>query len=275
MNEPFGQKATVATIGGAKESLIFGVRYDVRYGTDDAVLRGALLGERAANGDLVFYVTTDSTKERSSRFRVRPSTIDAITPHADTFGVPDGEAATAYLARLETVLGGAYARWIETDEGQRILRAAADEDRRGRTGKVSRRKGGPALVGEILSDLDDAGAFPRYIGEEAEPVAPEVLERNLKAIADSPDVREFFVPAPKPTRVSRTGKAKLVAAGVENPPDELPAGDVVRIPAKGRPYAERNQVWRCGSCKRRTRAPFCENGHARVEAPAGKRRDDR
>lgn len=42
-----------------------------------------------------------------------------------------------------------------------------------------------------------------------------------------------------------------------------------------KPYAERNQVWRCGTCKRRTRQPECANGHPAVAAPVGKRRETR
>lgn len=36
-----------------------------------------------------------------------------------------------------------------------------------------------------------------------------------------------------------------------------------------------NHIWKCSTCKRRTRAAFCENGHPRVAAPAGARAEDR
>jgi hypothetical protein len=47
-----------------------------------------------------------------------------------------------------------------------------------------------------------------------------------------------------------------------------------------RPYSERNQVWKCGTCGKRTRAESCSGTlpnslHDRVAAPAGKRRADR
>lgn len=55
----------------------------------------------------------------------------------------------------------------------------------------------------------------------------------------------------------------------------LPVDLASKTRGTAKPYAERNQVWRCSECKRRTRAPSCSNGHAEVLAPAGKRRADR
>lgn len=55
---------------------------------------------------------------------------------------------------------------------------------------------------------------------------------------------------------------------------------VDRPKSKGRPYAERNQVWRCKVCGKRTRAESCngrsaETSHVVEYAPAGKRRESR
>jgi hypothetical protein len=193
VNEAFGQRSTVATIGGAKETLTFGVRYSVRHGEDD-VLRDALLGERAPNGDLIFYRTDLASSARAdARYRVRPSTIDSIVETRDYPPVPAGAEPRAYLAHVELILGGAYSRWIGTDEGQAVLAAAA-----------------------------------------------------------------------------KAGKAKLEKAGAE-PVDELPAGPTAEV----RSWRDRNQVWRCPICKRRTRAASCSNGHPEELAPAGKRRESR
>lgn len=39
-----------------------------------------------------------------------------------------------------------------------------------------------------------------YFGEEAQRVSAAVVERNLRAIRESKDLSEFFVPAPKALR---------------------------------------------------------------------------
>lgn len=233
MNEILGQKATVATIGGAKESLVFGARYDVRYGADDAILRGARLAERARNGDLVFDVAGATS-------RVRPSTIDAIIRIDKIYREPE-ETARDFVARSERYLGSMFAPWIETDEGQAALAAAAKEDQAARNGKVSRKGGNgePKLTKSGKKKLVDAGADPELVEK-----ATTVEEAGVPVHAE---------PGSLAARVLDAGKAT----------------------SKGRPYAERNQVWRCGTCKRRTRAPFCANGHDQVDAPAGKRREDR
>jgi hypothetical protein len=83
--------------------------------------------------------------------------------------------------------------------------------------------------------------------------------------------------AKRPTRVLPTDAAPKTKAGrktaVASAPATEPAG-------KGpRPYAERNQVWKCGTCKKRTRRPSCtgpaDAPHTEVAAPAGKRRESR
>ena len=203
MNETFGSKSTIATIGGAKETLVFGARYDVRYGDDD-VLRDAILHERAANGDLVFLVAPDGEGANGGRKRVRPSTIDAIVLRTPPRAAD--ESADAYLSRLERDLGVGYTGWIATDAGQSALEAAAAEDRASRNGKGSKPERVAAILPTVVADL----------------------------------------PTPKLT------KAGVIDAGRP----------------KGRPYAERNQAWRCGTCKKRTRQATCANGHPPVAAPA-------
>lgn len=260
MNESAGSKSTVATIGGAKETLVFGDRYNVRHG-DDAVLRSVVLRERFANGDLSFEDGDGST------YRVRPSRIDTIVPIGteSTASViserRDDETARGYLARIERGLGsGQYARWIGTDPGQAALAAAAKEDQAARNGKVSKRPGGPATVGEILSDLDASGAFPRFDGT---PKLTTAGKKKLVAAGADPEL------------VEKATTAEEAGVPVHAEPGSLAARILDAGKPKGRPYAERNQVWKCGECKRRTRQPVCENGHAPVAAPAGKRREDR
>lgn len=287
---------TTATIDGAKTPLLFGARYRVRFGTKDArLLVDAELVDRAKNGDLLF-------REAGERVRVRPSVIVSlagsgteattsldgepavdyrtesellsdlgdvaagrIPRHAlvaisgDSLVSPrlDGETWSAYLRRLEAPipkgLGASYSRWIETGPGQDALRAAADEAKAAR--KVSE-----------------------------------------KPLAERP-----ATPAPKPSakpKLTRAGRAKLVSAGVEPElaakaetaedagvpivaePGSLAARILDHGRAKGTPYAERNQVWRCGECKRRLRGETCSGpkdgpAHPPVAAPAGKRKASR
>lgn len=263
MNESFGQKSTVATIGGAKESLVFGARYTLRYGADDTVLRDAFLGERAANGDLVFFDLAAGT-----RTRVRPSTIDSLVPGGDV-GIPGGYSAATYLGVVETLLGSAYGAFVGSDEGQRALSAAAAEDRAARNGKVSRRAD-PTKVADVLTTIYPgvvASSRTVSLDDLSAEEANELLDRGAR-LADS--LASEYEGDPE--------AADKVAARVVEEIPELAGKTYVGPPPakpKARPYAERNQVWKCGECKRRTRQPVCENGHAPVAAPAGKRREDR
>lgn len=234
MNEAFGQKTTVATIGGNPELLVFGSRYNVR-DASDRVLRGVELVERYANGDLRFVFHSAEGPDLDAEYRVRTSKIDTIVPIGTETVVEEhvakrleGETASAMLARLERALGGGqYARWIATGYGQEILAEAAREDRAGRNGKVS-----PLRAKAPAAELESAT------------ISATELERD---------------PRLDMTRLTRADADAIQSA----------------TRAKGRPYAERNQVWRCGTCKRRTRAASCSNGHPEVKAPAGKRREDR
>lgn len=234
-------ETTQVSINGERETLVFGLRYRVRYGKDDAVLVDAKLVERARNGDLVFDEL--ETLADAKRVRVRPSTIDAIfgsgvdedvldgEPPVDYSDQRaenvaqrhDGETASAFLARLEATLGASYADWTGSDYGQTILAEAATEDRASRKMK-------PLATEDVLVD-------PPKIPKR---VAAKILRDAANAVTEE---------------------------------------DVPTEPRKGRPYSERNQVWRCGTCKRRTRVPVCtgpaDAPHEPVSAPAGKRRDDR
>ena len=259
MNEKTGQKTTVATIGGNPERLVFGARYNVRDGAD-RVLRNVELRERFPNGDLAFLEDPSTEYPDGRAFRVRPSRIDAIVPIGETPTESvisprhEDETASAYLARLERGLGaGAYARWIASEDGQRALADAAAEDRAGRNGRV--RRADPEKVVDVLSTI-----YPGVVATSRTVSLDDLSAEEANAVP----------------KLTKRGKAKLVAAGAD--PEVVAASETVEealAKPKGRPYAERNQVWRCGSCKRRTRAPFCENGHPRVDAPAGKRREDR
>jgi hypothetical protein len=191
-----------------------------------------------------------------------------------------GETATAYLLRIERGLGrGSYARWIGTDAGQAALAAAAEEDRRARNGTpavlTAAMKKSIRRTLERTESIRDLSIKPRAIVEEylalVEGISDEVrTAATAFAYQVVEEVRAPLLAAKDPPAFEAKRRPKSYAAtGRAND-----AMTEVRT-AKGRPYAERNQVWRCTECKRRTRAPFCENGHDRVEAPAGKRRDDR
>lgn len=358
-------ETTQVSIAGERTALVFGAHYDVRYGTNDRVIRDARLASRAANGDLLFSVGYPNEIER---VRVRPSTIDSIVgsgvdhpsreelekaaaeldPDApDTSGKldgiaavldgeeieplaldreladqaetdrlveefvsdgdtdpdsvaakvaaekrrrrgdhsaerkanvaqrRDGESASAFLERLSGPLrsgglGAAYTSWVSTDYGQKILDEVAAEDRE------HRRKAAKSMERAVDQGIADENrrflADPKAIAEaQAE---GETYRKRLEADGTLP------------TKLTKKGRAKLVEAGAD--PDAVAAaesaedvpGVVVAKKSSGRPYSERNQVWRCGTCHRRTRVPVCTGpaggpAHEPVSAPAGKRRDDR
>jgi hypothetical protein len=259
--------ATSAKIAdGSKVDLVFGAGYV--FGASgpagrDEVIAGRL-ESRAANGDLVVLVDSSGTTKR-----VRPAKI--LSVHGDGLDFPtdagpiipdrlDDETGTAYLARLERELGAAYPRWIGTETGQATLAAVAAEDRAAR--KIALRSGivgilsGTATADSVLADVAPAPVVAR--------ARAGIAGGRKPAIGPKP-IDEIFAPT----------SAKLP------PPIHDPLGPVP-IPApkpSGRPYAERNQVWKCGTCKRRTRVPVCtgkpDGSHPAVTAPAGKRRDDR
>lgn len=117
---------------------------------------------------------------------------------------------------------------------------------------------------------------PKPIGEIFPPMTTEKLKPDAQGFASTAFERGEVVVDP-PT-IPKAEARKILADAVvpKTAPNREEA--VERI-AKGRPYAERNQVWKCGTCKRRTRQPVCTGPagatHDPVSAPAGKRRDDR
>lgn len=273
MNETFGSKSTIATIGGSKETLVFGARYDVRYG-EDAILRDAILHERAANGDLIFLAAPDGSGANGGRRRVRPSTIDAIVLRTSPRGEKEG--AAAYIARLEAELGVGYGSWISTDAGQSALAAAAAEDRDAR--RSAGRKTVAAGIGGILAGTTTAGAVLSSLVDEG--VLPDPREVALakgvalaESLASEPEFRD------------RDDVHDAIAAEVVRQIPELKTPERAAFPASPKADAlleeaatakrEKNRLWRCPTCKRRTRQAECSNGHPTVSAPAGKRKDDR
>lgn len=75
---------------------------------------------------------------------------------------------------------------------------------------------------------------------------------------------------------ARTGKAKRGPTQIVVDGTVVAETRTIDAPVRtGKAYADRNQVWKCGTCKRRTRRPECANGHAPVSAPVGKRLADR
>lgn len=263
-----GQHTTFTGADGEKTTLAFGADFvfgiSGPQGRDDVV--SGRLESRAANGDLVVLVDSSGTTKR-----VRPSKILSVhgtgvevdpssrpsggaegyadEPETDSRPmVPDrldGETSAKYLARLERELGSRYEAFVESPTGQETLARVAAEDRASRKGAK-------------LVSLDD-----RLEAEVANVLEP--LRVPFVAIAGG-----------KTTKTTKRGRAKLAAVGVTDPPAELPAGKTVRI---GRAYSDRNQVWKCGICKTRTRKPVCEGrpggAHPPVSAPAGKRREER
>ncbi len=274
MNETIGSKSTIATIGGAKETLVFGARYDVRYGDDD-VLRDAILHERAANGDLLFLVAPDAEGANGGRKRVRPSTVDAIVLRTSPRAA--GESVIVYLERLERELGVGYGSWIESDAGQSALASAYQEDRAARkvrgkeivAGGLLGILGGTTTAKAVLSSLVDEGVLPdpkeaalaRGVAL-AESLASEPEFRDREDAADAiaakvvEEIPELATPAGAPSGLSPAEELALAAT---------------EAPAK----PEKNRLWRCATCKRRTRLAECANGHPAVAAPAGKRKADR
>lgn len=255
---------TITIADGERIPLAFGARFRVAYGRDgEKVLHDAELVDRKANGDLVFRDPHDY----ANTARVRPSTItflagsgvevDLSDPTPD-----DGESAGAFLSRVERELGARYARWAETDAGQAALVAAAREvDQARKATRKAPKTPRPFFPKDALEDalaaaVRDADALASELGHDPDRVAAAVVELHPELAA-------------KPKR------PKLVVVGHDDsglPPE---ARRDAKPKRSAKPYADRNQVWRCGSCKRRTRTPFCETGHDRVDAPAGKRREDR
>lgn len=80
--------------------------------------------------------------------------------------------------------------------------------------------------------------------------------------------------AAKAARDARNGKGPKVAH-LNDPDDDTDGVDPRFVKPKGTPYSQRNQVWRCRVCRRRTRAAFCDRGHPYIAAPAGKRKESR
>lgn len=265
------QETTNVTIDGSRTTLVFGYRYNVRYGADDAVIRDAILDRREPNGDLSFLVLPDAEGANGGRRRVRPSTIDSLTGSGLEYRRRPAELASRFLERAERELGRWYTAWIGTEDGQLALADVADEERalRRESGRRTVSAGivaianGSASADDVLAKLRADGAIP-----PSEDELEAALERGV-ALAES-----------LATELDHDHDAIAARVAEEIPELRTPTRVSAILPAvvpsrTGRPYAERNQVWRCGSCKRRTRASFCENGHPRVEAPAGKRRESR
>lgn len=263
-------------------------RVDLAYGVDfvfgiagangrDDVVTGRL-ESRAANGDLVVLVDSSGTTKR-----VRPSKILSIFGAGDRdlldLELPSERLATEtgaeYLRRIERELGSRYPRWIETDAGQAVLASAGAEERLAR-------KARPPKIVALVDDGPSEETLARAVAL-ADALAPELgFDADAVAAAVVAEIPELADRPKKvgPTQVVVDGTVVATTRKIA-PPIHDPLGPVpIPAPKKGaRPYAERNQVWKCGTCKRRLRLPTCtgkpEGSHETVAAPAGKRRDDR
>ena len=242
---------TITLSDGERIPLLFGARFRLAYGRDN-VLHDAELVERKANGDLLFRDPHDFANVA----RVRPSTISFIAGSGVEVDLADpapedGESAGAFLSRAERELGAGYARWAASDAGQAALHAAAREADQAR--KASRKVPRVSFPSdaELEVALEKAVRLADALASEyaGDPLAADkVAARVVEEIPEIGSRANAMI-----DRERADARAKRTA----------------------KPYAERNQVWRCGTCKKRTRAPFCETGHDRVDAPAGKRREDR
>lgn len=282
---------THATISdGSKVELSFGGDYVVAvsspYGRGESFF--GRLEKRAANGDLVFLVDSSGTTRRVRPAKLLEIRVDEGVDLEDAVAGPveegvvskrrDDETASAYLERLERGLGsGSYTRWIATEAGQKALADAQEEDRNGRKGAT---KAPRVLSAESKRAIRRTLSATKGIHDLS--VRPKVLvDSYIAAVLEADDVElsDETIAAARAYALSvvEDVRAHLDGPTVEGvtPPSPKAEPDQPKTASKGRPYAERNQVWRCTECKRRTRAPFCTNGHERVDAPAGKRRDSR
>ena len=267
--------STSVGINGDRVELVFGAHFDVRFGKDDRVIRDALLDRRATNGDLIFVL---SGAGPSSEVRVRPSSIDEIVgsgvDHAHGHSAPDAE----YLADA--------ARQAASDALVEAFVAEGDTDPDSVAAKVH------AELGPIIPDRLDGetgsaylarlervmgASYVTWIGTETGQAALESVNAEARAARKVVPIGEA-----KTAKLTKAGREKLVDAGAD--PEAVSAatsaedvpGVVVRT---GKAYADRNQVWKCGTCKGRTRKPVCtgrpDGSHEAVSAPAGKRLVDR
>lgn len=143
---------------------------------------------------------------------------------------------------------------VESEAGQATLEAAHKAAVAARNGKAPKR---PKV---------EAPDFGPDAGDPAERETPGPYAYDPDGYQPTPEELEEL--RSKPSRES-------LATGVGSPAEPR---------RSGRPYSERNQVWKCGTCGRRTRLEVCVGSTARqpnlpehppVHAPAGKRRESR
>jgi hypothetical protein len=106
-----------------------------------------------------------------------------------------------------------------------------------------------------------------------------VRTQSIDAIfASGTEVAAPVSPPKRPAKVGRKIAARvpkdIVAELLPKPKAPAPEVDPETAARRERENS-RNRIWRCATCKRRTRLPECANGHPAVSAPAGKRRDNR
>lgn len=120
------------------------------------------------------------------------------------------------------------------------------------------------VVGIAKLELDEAGEIRTEPAPDGH-VRDELIAEHAAKKAKKAD-RETL-----DDRLAREVDAALDPA--------LPAAILAGAIRTGKAYADRNQVWKCGTCKSRTRRPVCtgrpEGSHEPVSAPAGKRLVDR
>lgn len=269
--------STITTIDGERVTLDQGTKYLVRP-RDGEDLVGSFEG-RTKNGTLVFVAGV-------TRVNLRPKDVLAIgdaagidrTLDAIAASLPDDEELAGKLDGLAAVaespdLAIELAAQAASDRLVEAYVADGDRDPDSVAAKVAasdsvvsaRREDETASAYLERIERGLGAAYTRWIETGPGQDALEAARREATASRKPPKRADIV------ERVDRETKGVLAEADAA-----IAAADAIAKPkASAKPYAERNQVWRCGTCKRRTRSASCSNGHPEVLAPAGKRREDR
>lgn len=274
------KQETTVTIDGARVALAFGTRFDVRYGKDDTVLRDALLEGRAANGDLIFRVVVDADPPSETIRRVRPSTIDALFGSGVEATGPALARAKAEDAIEDPVgIGSDTIRICRVDleafdQEDPVAAAFHDHPDAAELAADAGRIAGDFGLDDGPADGENAAAFLARAEATLGAAYSEWIGSDAGQAALAAAAAEAKAARPKRTRTGGTIAVDPVSGSVSGT-----SAGLAKAKRTARPYAERNQVWRCGTCKRRTRVAICTGPatapHDPVAAPAGKRREAR
>jgi ParB family transcriptional regulator, chromosome partitioning protein len=153
--------------------------------------------------------------------------VTATTVSRETFGglLRDGETAAQALARLERTKG--YGKVIESDEGQRLLAAAAGEARTARNGRAKKPAGEAAVEPPVVeaprpraSELAMAAAAPELA--RLRTIAAPASKAKRRPSADTPSAQ------PAPATAATFEFPNVSGRILEIAVDELEIADNVR-----------------------------------------------